>query len=941
MQCYRKYLLWSMLFIFILVSLLPLKCWGQEGNPFIRNFSRREYGGHSQNWSVVQDKRGVLYFGNVNGLLEFDGQNWRLIELPNYSMVRSLAMDEKGRVYVGGVGEFGYLTLSTNGETIYQSLLPRLDKKEERPGDIWSTLATSHGIYFKTYAGFFRLYQGKIDVIRFTSHSLGFTVGAEIFFLEDGLYRLEGSRARLLPHTESLALEFTGQVFILPYPGNRLLIATRKKGFYLYDLNMLKNEKTNGMNGAVFAVPPTILERFPTEVDTYVNENQLYLCHPISPNHYALATFNGGIVIINNRGKFLRLLDKKNGLQGNRVHDLFEDQHKNLWAVLNNGISYIELNSPITMYNDSNGLEGSIMPILRDGDQLVAATPHGLFTLKAHASPTLGERPGFVPVKNIPCCCWALTQFRENLLVGGAFGVRQVQAGTAENSYYQELVYSFGKTPRFPNHLFLGLREGLVALEFNALNRDKEEKGEPLHVLKQFRFKNLEADIRQIATDKEGNLWLMTQYNGLWYLKFNGGDVWDYQLYRFGAEHGLPRIDWDYLLCLEEQILVCTQSGLYMAATLPGRGFDLSALRFEPEKTISRVLNIGTLPTGPLRQGADGRMWLGFGDTLATFKRLKTGGYSSERTQFLKIRGPIENLLLEEDHLAWIATADGLYRFDLSFQKDYAANYRVLIRRILIDNHDVLAIDPSPPGRELPYKNNSLSFDFAAAFYENPEATRYSYWLEGFNQEWSGWSKEHRAVFTNLPEGKYCFKVKARNIFGHQSDMAVSWFTVAPPWYRSWPAYLVYVVAMMLLLAGAYRVHRFQVKHAVLQERSKYEKCLLEPNQAKIYTKKLLQVMETQKPYLDPNLSLASLAKIVGIQRHFISQVLNIELQKNFWDFIKEYRVEEAKRILDDPRNADLSILQVAFDVGFNSNVTFSQAFKKQTGVSPSKYRSK
>ncbi|MCP5046355.1 MAG: histidine kinase, partial [bacterium] len=78
-----------------------------------------------QNWSVTQDKRGVIYVGNQGGLLEFDGVSWRSVRVPNWS-VRSMAMDDAGTIYIGGKDEFGFFTLDSNGSLNYTSLSNRL-----------------------------------------------------------------------------------------------------------------------------------------------------------------------------------------------------------------------------------------------------------------------------------------------------------------------------------------------------------------------------------------------------------------------------------------------------------------------------------------------------------------------------------------------------------------------------------------------------------------------------------------------------------------------------------------------------------------------------------------------------------------------------------------------------------------------------------------------
>jgi AraC-like DNA-binding protein len=119
----------------------------------------------------------------------------------------------------------------------------------------------------------------------------------------------------------------------------------------------------------------------------------------------------------------------------------------------------------------------------------------------------------------------------------------------------------------------------------------------------------------------------------------------------------------------------------------------------------------------------------------------------------------------------------------------------------------------------------------------------------------------------------------------------------------------------------------------------KYIKSGLKDKQAEVYLIKLISVMDTEKPYLNRNLSIQDLSKLTGIPRHHITQVLNENHGKNFFTFINEYRVKEVISRFGDPRNNNFTILAVAFDAGFNSKTTFNSIFKNQTGKTPSEYR--
>jgi AraC-like DNA-binding protein len=97
--------------------------------------------------------------------------------------------------------------------------------------------------------------------------------------------------------------------------------------------------------------------------------------------------------------------------------------------------------------------------------------------------------------------------------------------------------------------------------------------------------------------------------------------------------------------------------------------------------------------------------------------------------------------------------------------------------------------------------------------------------------------------------------------------------------------------------------------------------------------------MASEKPYLDPNLSLPQLANDSGIPSHYLSQIINETFGLNFFDFINQYRVEEVKTKIVDPKFDSYSLLGIAFECGFNSKSAFNRIFKKSTGLTPREYK--
>ncbi|WP_413698863.1 helix-turn-helix domain-containing protein [Psychromonas sp. KJ10-10] len=125
------------------------------------------------------------------------------------------------------------------------------------------------------------------------------------------------------------------------------------------------------------------------------------------------------------------------------------------------------------------------------------------------------------------------------------------------------------------------------------------------------------------------------------------------------------------------------------------------------------------------------------------------------------------------------------------------------------------------------------------------------------------------------------------------------------------------------------------------QKKSKYERSGLTESQSLRYLKKLEHHMTTDKPYLDANLTIEKLSKQLTIPRHYLTQVINEQLHKNFYLFVNEYRINNVKELINDIDNSQLTLLDIAYASGFNSKSTFNVVFKKITDMTPSQYKNK
>jgi AraC-like DNA-binding protein len=119
----------------------------------------------------------------------------------------------------------------------------------------------------------------------------------------------------------------------------------------------------------------------------------------------------------------------------------------------------------------------------------------------------------------------------------------------------------------------------------------------------------------------------------------------------------------------------------------------------------------------------------------------------------------------------------------------------------------------------------------------------------------------------------------------------------------------------------------------------KYAHSTLSEEESKKFHEKISNFMESEKPYLDPNLSINDLSDKLDLNVRILSQVINNTLRLRFFDFVNKYRIRDAKVLLEDPPDPKITILEIMYQVGFNSKSSFNTAFKKFTGTTPSEIK--
>jgi signal transduction histidine kinase/DNA-binding response OmpR family regulator len=760
----------------------------EEGRPFIRIYRPAELGGDFQNWAIVQDKRGVIYVGSQSGVLEFDGANWRIIETPTLDTVRSLAIDEAGRVYAGSVGEFGYLAPDAGGELRYVSLVDRVPQAVRRFSDVWRVFATPQGVLFQSEEYVFRWAGDKITVIpaasRFSRSS--FVDGRFYASLpESGLNVLDGDTFRPLPGTTALAREV--YPVVLRYDDKRLLIGTRRNGLFLYD--------------------GTALVPFPTEVDALIEANSLYRGLVLANGTIALGTTGSGLAIIDRQGHRVTVLDEPHGLPSNAAYYLMVDREGALWNATDRGIARIETPSASSFFDRTDGYRG-VVDLTRHDSRVYLAAPSGVTYLHdaTPADPTrMSQIPGLVNQ------CWSFAEMQDRsgrrpaaFAVACSDGLYEIRGTTAvavrASADYTYRAAFLLASHADPTRLWVGLFDGLASFRWVDGRWIDEGRVEPTR-----------DQVRTLFENPDGSLWAGTSSTGLLRVRFAtrpaaGVPRPAASIDHFGTAQGLPAGGIGVAPAGGEPYFVQFGAARKMFIAR----YDSKAGTFTHDATLETLPFDRLRPGFGLADGLDGHAYANFGRGTAMLTRAPDGSWTIDNSVFARFgQVPTGVVLAERDGVVWFGLQGDFVRFDRSHASSGGAPYPALIRRIT-SNRNRMIFDGagSAAAPRLPAVESTLRFEFAAPSFLDETATEYQTLLDGADRDWSAWSTEPRRDYMNLGYGSYRFRVRARNIAGRVSDEAVYAFTILPPWYRTWWADLGWVLLLGVAVFAADRLQR-------------------------------------------------------------------------------------------------------------------------------------
>lgn len=776
-----------------------------KGKLIIQNFDLQEIGSNDGSfWSVVQDNRGIIYIGGEEAVFEFDGTSWRCIYLPNKSVVRSLAIDDKGIVYVGGVSEFGYLRPDSIGITHYVSLLDRLPVEQLDFPDIWSTNTIGGTVFFQSATRLFIYENDEIRSIELqNSYHRSFAVEGQLLLNQEGigLCILQDDELQLMEGGEFFSKMLISSLSI--FDGGKLLIGTRRSGLWVYDPSGIGTNKV---------LPHS------SEASEFLKEYHLYHGISLPGSKYAFSTLRNGTVIMNKKGDILEYINKSNGSSDHSAYFLMLTNDSELWITSGSGVSLYNINSAMSYWDEQIGLKGTVNAILEYENSVFISTYSGLFMLDIEGERNMIEAFNPTTIKQyqeIDSEVWSMLVFNPKGIDGNR-DEDQLLALTGQGLYNVDKDHLEFKTDRTGVNTMFHSKIDPTILYLNA---------HPTFYILQYRNgewntiweKQVSSYVNSIVEDPEGNIWLGTDYYGVYSIVPNDvpslpvagegirpAEYHKLRIKNYGLNHGLPDHTMAKLHLFNDRLIV-TGSGIMT--------FDSNNKRFIRAENFGKDIMQWDAQMNDFQEDAFGNIW---GANNEILDRQPDGHYQVVSLPYKALTINSSTLCYYHDDrgATWIGGGNTLLKYDnkqvLAYQKN---DFKSLIRTVKVGRDSLIFggahIDLnsneqgtlcSQPEMAIPtimYKMKSISFEYSCPYFRDDIPLKYSYMLEGYDDDWSEWSSTTSKDYNNLREKSYVFHVRAMNYAGDISSEAAYYFIIAPPWQRTLVFYIVLAISIL------------------------------------------------------------------------------------------------------------------------------------------------
>lgn len=754
--------------LFLLFALLSV-CVATAQYPLIRNFGAGDYNGETQNWDFAESTGHYIFVANGAGLMVFSGTSWDMASVPNHTDVRGVVSGSGGdRYYVGAFEEFGYFeNRAPLRDAPYISLARYLPESERQFNWVWSVVELQDGrIVFHctdrliTYSPT----KKKLHVYHIKGKISNISLIGETLYISSnsGIYKMTTGAPVIIKGTHELG----SQHIIGAFESNEgdPVFVTRKRGL----------RKLSSSGAAVaYSLPGLSAETEKAGLSCVVADDRLIV----------LGTVADGLYLVDRRDGKVMHIDKRAGLRNNSVNNVLIDKDRNLWVALENGLSYVVLDSPFrSLLTDYNEI-GTGYASLPYGNILYLGTDQGLYCTNR---PNTGSSASVDPKKvgGVSGQIWSLAEVENVILCGANEGSYTVSGNSS--------VHITGLGPSWGFRPYPGTKGIVIASNYDGFSVLRVGNGNAV-LLNHIGGTN--EGTANFEIDDDGSLWYSHWLQGIYRFTLSPDLKKVMRVDKFDASNHLPTDENNLVVKVGGKVYVSALNGFFRFNPKNGR-FDsvkwLNAL-FHKDGTVSRLI-----------ETPGGNIW-GYRPEHLVYAQKQPGGKYEAKT--LHYTSTVKNLQMNLGNVSFLSPTETVMNMNDGFYVIDSETPPPSPRDVWIDYVELVNPDSTGGGKyvyrcfddgrdfRVKEKDASLLFSFSISQYRGFAPVQFSTMIEGYDSDWSQFSPQNYREVSGLRPGRYVMKVRARDSISSRISESSVEFRVEAPWYKRWWAVMIFIIA--------------------------------------------------------------------------------------------------------------------------------------------------
>jgi ligand-binding sensor domain-containing protein/DNA-binding CsgD family transcriptional regulator len=782
--------------------------------PLVRYFSLKDYKAGNQNWSVAQDRDGIMYFGNTNGLLSYDGYHWILTPVPGTQIVRSVYADGK-RIYVGSFEEFGYFNKLNTGELKYHSVSALLKRVKLKNDEIWKIVKVGKNICFQSFKACF-IYDGKKVSGYHNPHHIPLFLYScygkmYVQLINEGFSIFDGRSYREIIHRSQL--NNSDVIAAIPYCDRQILLITKAGGIFIY------------LDGK--------LNSFVTKIDAVLNKASVNRAVMTRDKTLIIGTISDGVYALRMDGSLVWHFNRLERLNNNTVLGLCCDADNDIWVALDDGIAYIQYNSPLTLFSPQHDKQpiGMVYSMLHKGSDFYLGTNQGIYRMNAVAD----------ELKMIPNSAdqnWYLNEFD-----GQIFGGSNNFAMNIINNKAIPIPGTTGST--CIKRCTINGKDILLNVSYVDLNvfvKNNFGKWVLSHKIKGF-----SNPIKNFEVDQDGSIWLSHMYKGAYHLWLTD-DLHSIRhlesIHRLSPNNSGRQIR---VMKIQGNIVLADEHKLYIVSNIRHQIVSFNQLN-------------QLLPNGARILGAtevnNHLFWLVSSTEYILIDTDKGSFRIKAYVPFSNFDNAIHSeslVFVDQNGDSYFNLNNGIARYDASHCNTYDRTFKVRLGQVRCTNNkrESILLPLDEDGAIKP-NYREISIELLIPHY-NLALYRIHYYLKGAGINLESDSYDPVINYSSLDYGSYQFTASVYNDSGQRIGMVDYQFTISRPFLISWFALFIYFI---LLGLAVYYIAKWRLNY-LMKKGMKEHEAQQAQQKLKMHEQELL-IAEQNKKLLESKISVKS-----------------------------------------------------------------------------------